>query len=690
VHASDSSASHAADPSPCSAAETLGPLTSLAGVGPARARALAKLGARDVRDLLFLLPRRLETAGATVPIAEAARALGREVTVSGKVQRVSLNRFGRRTTVRVNVADASGSIVALFFNQPWMRKHFTVGDEVELRGRVVDSHGPALASPKVGSAAKPLAAAGTIVPRYATIGGLGQELVRKLCCAAADACASRVIDPLPAGALARHGLVPLSRAVVDAHRPPSAEAFEAARRRLALEPLLGLQARMLARRASRTSGRALVARIDERMHAALVARFPFAFTPGQSAVAAELRRDLSRELPMRRLLQGDVGSGKTALGVYACLAIASAGGQAAFLAPTELLAEQHYNGLRALFARAGLHGVLLTGSMSAADRRHARAQIESGMADVAFGTHALFGDDVRYRRLALCVIDEQQRFGVAQRARLIEKGSDAHALLMTATPIPRTLALTLYGDLDTSVLADRPSGRGAVRTRWVRGPERARVPGFLKERVEQGEQIYWVAPRIESEDDDVDLAVEEGRGSAELAFERLSRTPLAKHGLELVHGRVRAEDRALRLERFRAGEARVLVATTVIEVGVDVPAATVMVIENAERLGLAQLHQLRGRIGRGPRDSWCLLFGHRSAEERFLFLEKTNDGFEIAEEDLRRRGMGDLAGLRQAGESLELGGFADDLDLLFVARDLVRDHPEIAPAYGSSRVVATP
>jgi ATP-dependent DNA helicase RecG len=491
--------------------------------------------------------------------------------------------------------------------------------------------------------------------------------------------------------LAAHGLVDLARAIADVHQPSSEEAFDAARRRLALEPLLRFQARVSERRAARSRGRALAARVDDRRNAELVARFPFAFTAGQRDIAAEIRRDLARGLPMRRLLQGDVGSGKTALGVYACLVIASAGGQAAFLAPTELLAEQHYDGLRPLLACAGLHGVLLTGSMSAGERRQVLAQLESGMADVAFGTHALFSDDARYKRLALCVIDEQQRFGVAQRARLLEKGTDVHVLLMTATPIPRTLALTLYGDLDTSVLKERPAGRGSVRTRWVRGRDRARVPVFLRERVELGEQIYWVVPRIGAENEDVEAALEEGRASAEVALERLKRTPLLAHGIELVHGRVPADERTRRLERFRSGNAKVLVATTVIEVGVDVPAATVMVIENAERLGLAQLHQLRGRIGRGEKDGWCLLFGERSAADRFLLLEKTSDGFEIAEEDLRRRGMGDLSGLRQAGENAEgLADLARDLDLLFLARDLVTERAELRDLYRSRGETATP
>ena len=667
-----------------------GPVTDLAGVGPARARALARLGVADLRDLVLLVPRRLLQAGPRVTVAEARESIGREASIAGKVARVALQRYGRRSTLRVTVEDASGSIVALFFNQPWLRKRFEVGSEIELHGRVVDAKGPALAAPRIGTPEKPLAGAGTIEPVYPLADGLGQDLVRRLCTEAVARCADRLAEPLAGEELERLRLPALPRAAAEVHAPSSPEAFEAARRRLAFEPMLRMQAQIAARRVERLESTALACAVDERAHARIVERLPFALTAGQARIAEELRRDLVRPVPMRRLLQGDVGSGKTVLGLYACTAVATSGGQAAFLAPTELLAEQHFDGMRAWLARAGLHAVLLTGSLGAAERKAVLAQIESGMTDVVFGTHAIFGREVRFRRLALAVIDEQQRFGVAQRARLLEKGRDVHALLMTATPIPRTLALSIYGDLDVSVLREAPPGRGVVRTRWVRGNDRRRVQPFLLERLERGEQVYFVSPRVGGIEESVDQVLASGDGSAEAAIDRLSRTPLARFGIELVHGRVAAAERSARLERFRRGETKVLVATTVIEVGVDVPAATVMVIENAERLGIAQLHQLRGRIGRGPLESWCLLFGKPSASERFLFLEKTRDGFEIAEEDLRRRGMGDLAGLRQAGEWLGLpeglpGGLEDELGLLLAARDLAASRPALLERYAGRR-----
>ncbi|HVS18423.1 MAG TPA: helicase-related protein, partial [Planctomycetota bacterium] len=426
-------------------------------------------------------------------------------------------------------------------------------------------------------------------------------------------------------------------------------------------------------------GSARVLRLASGERARLAACFPFAFTGAQEAALDDLERDLARAQPMRRLLQGDVGSGKTAVGAWAALAAAANGAQTAFLAPTELLAEQHFAGLAPRFAAAGVRAVLLTGSLANARRAEVLAALADGSAQVAFGTHALFSADVRFAALALAVIDEQHRFGVAQRRRLLEKGRDVHALLMTATPIPRSLALTVYGDLEVTLIGEKPPGRGRVTTSWLRGAERARLRGRLERSLEAGGQVYWVVPRIEG--------TPSGAGGAAERHAELAAGPLARFGVELVHGRLDAAERERRLARFRAGQARVLVATTVIEVGVDVPAADVMVIEEAQRLGLAQLHQLRGRVGRGPGDACCLLMGTSGARERFELLERTDDGFAVAEEDLRRRGMGDLLGLRQAGGGLAAleDSLERDLDLLLAARDLVGRDARLRGLYSRTR-----
>jgi ATP-dependent DNA helicase RecG len=669
------------------APDPIGPLTLLPGVGPAKAERLARAGIGCLRDLLFVLPRRLVVWPAPLPAGDVPAHVGEDVRVAGTVHAVQLARFGgRRSVVRVTLQDAAGGRASgVWFNQPWMRDALERGAEVELYGRVVEGRaGPALQSPRIGQRGRELPPPGTLEPEYvAPVGGISATTLGALCASVVEAHAGRLGEHLPDTFLADHDLPALPVAVAAVHAPRSAGAFEAGRRRLALEPLLAVQAHLFLRRAGRRGGQARAARVGAPRHRELLGRFPFRFTEGQLAVVAELRRDLARRTPMRRLLQGDVGAGKTALAAYAALAVVESDGQVALMAPTELLAEQHEYGLRALLRDAGVEAGLLTGSLPRDERRRLLERLARGELQVVFGTHALFSQDVVFRRLDLAVIDEQQRFGVDQRGALAEKGDDVHLLLMTATPIPRTLAMTLYGDLDVSTLRGAPPGRGELRTRWVRGQDQRRVPQFLVERLEAGEQVYWVCPRIGSEDDDG----ENGTASAEKRFAQLcAKDVLARYGVELVHGRVPAEERAYRLDRFRRGEVGMLVATTVIEVGVDVPSATVMVIENAERLGLAQLHQLRGRVGRGAADSWCLLYGNAQAAERFELLEASRDGFLIAEEDLRRRGMGDLAGLRQSGANSE-GLDQDperDLDLLLAARELVATRPDIARRYGAA------
>jgi ATP-dependent DNA helicase RecG len=644
----------------------------LAGVGPVRAERLAQAGLETVRDLMLLLPRRLETPGEQVSVAEALERVGSRVRVRGTVARPRFSRFGRRSTVRFSLEAEGAALDVLFFNQPWQRDHFSAGEEVTLSGDVgTGRRGPALVSPRRVDPSAESGRAGR--PVYAGAEGIGSDLMGRLCRQAVERAAARLEEALPAAALARLALPSLPEAVGALHAPPSVPDYEAARRRVVLESLLPIQARVLARAAGSEAGDAFVIGVDEAADAELRARLPFVLTAGQGRVVADLRADLARATPMRRLLQGEVASGKTILGAYACMAAAAAGAQAAFLAPTELLAEQHFAGLRELLESAGVRTDLLCGSLRARRRRELLERLAAGTIDVLFGTHALFSPDVRYARLALAVIDEQHRFGVAQRARLMDKGRDVHVLLMTATPIPRTLALTLYGDLSISTLRELPAGRQRVRTRRWGKADGPRAERLLTQRLEAGERVFWVSPRIGDRDSP----------GAERAFERLKRSSLGRFGVELVHGRLGASERARRLERFKAGRSRLLVATTVIEVGVDVPEAAVMVVEDADRLGLAQLHQLRGRVGRGGGEAWCLLRGSDAASERLELLERCHDGFELAEEDLRRRGMGELSGLRQSGAVME--GLGADLDLLTAARDLLSDEPALLGAYASPR-----
>jgi len=645
-------------------------VTTISGVGPARAGLLAELGVRTIRDLLLLAPQGLESTGVRASCAEAVGMVGAVVQITGRVERTRFfRRGGRQSVFTAYIADESGVIEAHWFNQSWLRETLVKDAVVTVAGRVgVTKKGkPSLVVPRIGTEEKPLPAPDGWEPRYQTVDGIGQGLLRGLCRGALEL-AKDLEDRAPSALLEELGLPRLSETPRALHEPRDPEEFTAARRRIALEGCLAMQAR-LQQGGDPERGAAFPIETSDREHEALQALLPFRLTADQARVVGELRVDLSARRPMRRLLQGDVGTGKTAVAFYACVAAARTGAQAVLAAPTELLAEQHYAVLAPLFEAAGVKACLLTGSTPARERKRVLRGLERGELQVAIGTHALFSEKVRCARLAVAVIDEQHRFGVAQRTRLLEKGPGVHVLLTTATPIPRTLALSLYGDLEVSVLKERPPGRGKVTTRWLKKRDGERLLGFLSERLAAGEQVFWVVPRIEQGSEE--------RGAIE-AHARLSTSVLSDHGVILVHGALDTELRQERLAAFRKGRAKVLVGTTVIEVGVDVPAATVLVVEGAERLGLAQLHQLRGRVGRGSRDGWCLLFGKSSAAERFELLEQTDDGFEIAEEDLRRRGMGELDGLRQSGGAVDP---EEDLDLALAARDAIARDPALRAAY---------
>ncbi|HSL63194.1 MAG TPA: ATP-dependent DNA helicase RecG, partial [Gaiellaceae bacterium] len=603
---------------------------TLAGVGPALARKLARLGLRTLGDLLHHRPHRYEEAAPQRAIRDLWG--DEEVVLDGTVVRASSRRTARRLTIQtVRVRDETGEVDAVWFNQPWLVDRLTPGTRMRLRGAVGRRGGFQVRSYDVGEAR----ATADFAPVYPATEDVTPQRLRALVEAALPA-ADDVGDALPAS-LRQAEALPLRRdAVVALHRPRTPEDAEAARHRLAFDELLVLQLG-IARRA-REREAAVAPPLGE--PGELVARYrevlPFALTPEQEQAIRELDADLARSVPMQRLLQGDVGSGKTVVALYALLRAVEAGRQGALMAPTETLAEQHFLTVDELCAALGVRVVLLTSSVRAKEHAAARDALAAGDAQIAVGTHALIQEQVEFADLAVAVVDEQHRFGVEQRAALAE-GRAPHVLHMTATPIPRTLALTVYGDLRVSEIARPPASRKPVVTRWI--PEERASEAYLRLRrlLDEGRQAYVVCPLIE-----------EGETSraraAEQEAERLRAAELRGFRVGCLHGRLKPADRRQLMARFKARELDVLVATTVIEVGVDVPNATVMIVQEADRFGLAQLHQLRGRLGRGGEQSYCLLVSRRkeelteAAQERLQALVDTTDGFELAERDLELRG----------------------------------------------------
>ena len=641
------------------------PLDSLPGVGVTLRRTLQRLGLDTVRDLLEHVPRRYETAAEEVAIA---RLHGDdEVVIVGEVLNVSKRPLrGRRTLVTARVSDGTATIGATWFNQPWIADQLKPGMRVRLRGKSgrygfdVKSHD--LAEARFTADFAPVYPAAEYVPA---------KTVRRVVEAALPLVVD-IGDPLPAELRAAEGL-PLKRdAIVALHRPASEDEAETGRSRLAFEELLLLQCGIARRVAARR--RTLAPSLGE--PGELIARYrralPFALTPYQEQAIREIDEDLARTEPMQRLLQGDVGSGKTVVALYAVLRAVENGRQGAVMAPTETLAEQHYATLADLCAEIGVGCGLLTSGSRKRDRPALLG------ADVVVGTHALIQEGVELRDLAVAVVDEQHRFGVEQRKALAE-GRGPHVLHMTATPIPRTLALTVYGDLALSTIAKPPAARKPVITSWITEEKVSEAYTRRARLLREGRQAYVVCPLIEASETTAARA-------AEAEAERLARAELRDFRVGCLHGRLKAGERRALMARFKAGEIDVLVATTVIEVGVDVPNATVMIVQEADRFGLAQLHQLRGRVGRGAEQSFCLLVSRakddltESARRRLEALVATADGFELAEVDLELRRHGELLGVRQSGASdLRFADFRHDRPLLEraqrVSRTLTVDGP---------------
>jgi ATP-dependent DNA helicase RecG len=641
----------------------------LKGVGPRRAQAFARLGIVTVEDLLYHVPHRYLDATSVTPIARAK--VGSEVAIVGRVVSKAVVPTRKRLRIfRAVLRDDSGVIECAWPGQAFLDRAIKQGQLLLVTGPVKYYHGRqlvpreqvVLAEADEGGEADDLGH-GMVLPVYPATEGLSHRQIRRLVADHLDQMIACVDDDLPATLRQEAGAEGLRAALLALHRPVGPGAWEVGRRRLALDELFDLQlvvarARHIAKAATKGPHFAVKRELTTRLKHAL----PFELTPGQRRAVREITADMVGDARMHRLLMGDVGTGKTVVALFAMLLAVENDYQAVFMAPTELLAEQHGRTLSELLAPLSIQPEILLGRLTPADKAAIRERIAAGGARVIVGTHALIQEATDFRRLGLVVIDEQHRFGVEQRAALIEKGEAPDVLLLSATPIPRTLALTLYGDLDISVLKEKPKGRAAVKTGVRSGADRAKIYDFLKQRCAAGRQAYVVYPVIE-ESERTDL-------KAATSMSQELGQKLAPLSVGLVHGRMKAEERDAVMLRFRDGQLDVLVATTVIEVGIDVANATVMVIEHPERFGLAQLHQLRGRVGRGVEESHCvLLCDEPGALPRLRRLARTQDGFKIAELDLQERGMGELAGKRQAGGfSLRYADLDKDGDLVVAAR----------------------
>lgn len=666
------------------------------GIGPKRAELLKKLGILTVEDALMYLPWRYEDRGNLKKISRLS--FGSYETVSGKVvsaEVVTTKRRGLKVFELV-ISDGSGYLIGSWFNQPFMKKIFKVGQRVVLsgivksnpyRGGAVQMDNPEYEILDEGEG-DDLIHTGRIVPIYRATAGLSVRAIRGMMKSIIDSCGHDLPELLPGYITERYGLMPLRDAISEVHFPTRVDdisllnrGVSPAHRRLSFEELFVLELGLAMRkRGVSTARKGTAFRPEGRLEDVLRKSLPFRLTNSQKRAIAEIKKDMAADRPMNRLLQGDVGSGKTVVAAIACLTAVECGHQAAVMAPTEILAEQHFRNISGMTAPLGIAVRLLTGGMNKKERDSVRSEIESGVAQIIVGTHALIEEDVRFHRLGLAVIDEQHRFGVLQRSALTSKGYEPDVLVMTATPIPRTLALTVYGDLDVSVIDEMPPGRIPVVTKLYFEGRRHEAYRLIESELSNGRQVYVVYPLVQ-ESEKLDL-----KAATEMA-EHLQRDIFKRWKVGLLHGRMKGEEKEAVMQAFKSGEIHILVSTTVIEVGVDVPNATVMVIEHPERFGLAQLHQLRGRVGRGAHRSYCILMAPKmfaeGVRERLTAFARTNDGFRIAEEDLRLRGPGEFFGTRQSGlPDLKAANIIRDAELLEKARQeafhIVSKDPELA------------
>jgi ATP-dependent DNA helicase RecG len=663
------------------------PVQYVKGVGPKVAAMLKKLEVLTVNDLIFFLPRDYFDRRDVTPISKVST--GNMVIVKGSITKVKVNRTRRGfSIIKAAIMDKTGVLYAVWFNQPYLQNVLKRGLHILASGKTeFNSYdGEMELVVRDWEVYSPDSEAMPILAKYPLTEGLFQKKIRAVVRTAIDSCFKYIVDPLSQEILSRLKLMELKRAIVDLHFPEDIKLIAPARHRLVFDDFFFFQLGLLFRRGFfKKNVKGIKFKVDGELLKRFISSLPFKLTAAQERVFKEISSDMESEAPMARLLQGDVGSGKTVIALLSAVLAAQNGYQSAIMAPTEILAQQHFRRARELFSSLGIKAELLISGIGHAKRKSVLERISSGEVAVVIGTHAVIEEDVAFKNLGFVVIDEQHRFGVLQRASLCRKGINPDILVMTATPIPRSLALTLFGDLDRSVIDELPPGRTPVKTVYVDENRRPKAYEFMRAEMKKGKQVFLVCPLIEESET---LDIKAARAEAE-ALKKV----FPEFNVGLLHGKLKNEQKEEVLRSFVCGKTNILVSTTVIEVGIDYPNATIMLIEHAERFGLSQLHQLRGRIGRGSDRSYCLLCADPKSEEgkrRIQAMLSTSDGFKIAEEDLKIRGPGDFCGVRQAGLPVRQAGLpvfriADiimDSDVLSLSRaaalDLLKADPRLS------------
>jgi ATP-dependent DNA helicase RecG len=675
-------------------------ITTIKGVSTTVAAKFNKLGASSIRDLLYYFPNRHLDYSQRKTISQLGE--GSEETIVANVWQVREVRLGNRRSTEAIVGDETGNVRVVWFNNPYIVKQLSTNQQIVISGRLtIFRDQPVFESPEWEVLEdKELVHTGRLVPLYPLTRGLYPRTVRKMMKGVIDRWAPELGEFLPEQLRQRCKLLDLPQAISQAHFPDSREMKDTARTRLAFDELFLLQLGVLNRKHLwQESQPANPFKIDTNLLDKWIKTLPFEFTEAQKKVTSEILEDLKKTTPMSRLLQGEVGSGKTVVAMAALITAAANGFQGAFMAPTEILAEQHFASVCKLLSTGGqqdyhddyvhtysgilprpLTIALLTGNIKGKKKQELQKLIAEGNADIVIGTHALIQKDVEFKNMGLVIVDEQHRFGVTQRSTLRQKGFNPHMLVMTATPIPRTLALTLYGDLDLSVIDKLPPGRQTIKTKWLKPEQREKAYEFIRKQVAAGRQAFIICPLIEESE-----AVQARAAIGE--FEYLSQEIFPSLKLGLLHGRMSSTEKDDAMSSFRSGELDILVSTPVVEVGVDIPNATVMLIESADRFGLSQLHQFRGRVGRGQEQSYCMLLAENPSEiarNRLEVIESVHDGFQLAEEDLKMRGPGEFFGTRQSGiPDLRMAKISDTALLEIARREAIKlfeNDPELEKA----------